>query len=85
MNIGVIGLGSMGKRRIRLLKNLEQCGSIIGIDSREDRRIEAEEAFKTVGIVVRAKIERLCNERRYEEAKELEKALITINNADYNH
>jgi hypothetical protein len=25
------------------------------------------------------------NERRYEEAKELEKALITINNADYNH
>lgn len=46
---------------------------------------EAEEAFKTVGIVVRAKIERLCNERRYEEAKELEKALITINNADYNH
>lgn len=46
---------------------------------------EAEEAFKTVGIVVRAKIERLCNERMYEEAKELEKALITINNADYNH
>ena len=46
---------------------------------------EAEEAFKTVGIVVRAKIERLCNERRYEVAKELEKALITINNADYNH
>ena len=46
MNIGVRGLGSMGKRRIRLLKNLEQCGSIIGIDSREDRRIEAEEAFK---------------------------------------
>ena len=46
---------------------------------------EAEEAFKTVGIVVRAKIERLCNEGRYEEAKELEKALITINNADYNH
>ena len=46
---------------------------------------EAEEAFKTDGIVVRAKIERLCNERRYEEAKELEKALTTINNADYNH
>ena len=33
---------------------------------------EAEEAFKAVGIVVRAKIERLYNERRYEEAKELE-------------
>lgn len=46
---------------------------------------EAEEAFKTVGIIIRAKIERLCNEKRYEEAKELENALITINNADYNH
>lgn len=46
---------------------------------------ELEDAFKTVGIIVRAKIERLCNEKKYEEAKELEKALITINNTDYNH
>lgn len=46
---------------------------------------EIEEAFKTVGIIIRAKIERLCNAEKYEEAKELEKALITINNADYNH
>lgn len=46
---------------------------------------EIEDAFQTVGIIIRAKIERLCNEEKYEEAKELEKALITINNADYNH
>lgn len=46
---------------------------------------EIEDAFQTVGIMVRAKIERLCNDKKYEEAKELEKALITINNADYNH
>ena len=46
---------------------------------------EIEDAFQTVGIIVRAKIERLCNEEKYDEAEELEKALITINNADYNH
>ena len=46
---------------------------------------EIEDAFQTLGIIVRAKIERLCNEEKYEEAKELERALITINNADYNH
>lgn len=46
---------------------------------------EIEEAFKTVGIIVRAKVEKLCNEGKSEKAKELEKALIIINNADYNH
>ena len=46
---------------------------------------EIEDAFQTVGIMVRAKIERLCNDEKYEEAKELEKALISINNVDYNH
>lgn len=46
---------------------------------------EIEDAFQTVGVMIRAKIERLCNENKYEEAKELERALIIINNADYNH
>lgn len=46
---------------------------------------EIEDAFETVGIIVRAKIERLCNENKFEEAQELENALIKINNADYNH
>lgn len=46
---------------------------------------EIEEAFKMAGIIIRAKIERLCNDGKSEEAKKLEEALITINNADYNH
>ena len=46
---------------------------------------EIEDAFQTVGIIIRAKIERLFNDGKYEEAKELENALITINNSDYNH
>ena len=45
MNIAVIGLGSMGKRRIRLIKEMYSDYSIIGIDGREDRRIEAAEKF----------------------------------------
>lgn len=62
-------------------QTIETCGHPFSVAAGK----EVEDAFKTVGIVVRAKIERLCSERRYEEAKELEKALITINNADYNH
>lgn len=50
-----------------------------------DRNNEIKEAFETVGIIVRAKIERLCNENKHIEAEELEKALILINNTDYNH
>ena len=46
---------------------------------------EIEEAFKTVGIVARAKIERLCSEGKTEEAQQLENALCIINNTDYNN
>jgi len=44
MGFLVVGLGSMGKRRIR---NLIACGvtDIVGLDVREDRRAEAEERF----------------------------------------
>lgn len=52
MNIVVIGLGSMGKRRIRLLKQyvenqVDQGGewNIVGVDSREDRRKEVGKQF----------------------------------------
>ena len=55
------------------------------IDGYQKAAEEIEDAFQTVGIVVRSKIERLCNEDKYEEAKKLEEALIIINNADYNH
>lgn len=37
MNIAVIGLGSMGKRRIRLIRELYPEYNIVGIDGRPDR------------------------------------------------
>lgn len=45
MNIAVIGLGSMGKRRIRLIKTMYPDFVITGIDGRADRRAESEEQF----------------------------------------
>lgn len=48
MNIAVIGLGSMGKRRIRLIRELYPDYNIIGVDGREDRRAEALEQYGVV-------------------------------------
>ena len=45
MNVGVIGLGSMGKRRIRLIKSNFPDVDIIGIDNSEERCKEVEELF----------------------------------------
>lgn len=49
MKIAVIGLGSMGKRRIRILTGILKGASfgntIIGIDTRQDRREEAAREF----------------------------------------
>ncbi len=47
MIIVVIGLGSMGKRRIRLIKEMYPNYTIIGIDGRPDRK---EETSKLLGI-----------------------------------
>lgn len=41
----VIGLGSMGKRRIRLMKEMYSDILVYGVDSREDRREEVEKDF----------------------------------------
>lgn len=46
MNIVVIGLGSMGKRRIRLIKEMFPYYEICGVDSRKDRQREVENLFK---------------------------------------
>ncbi len=43
--IVVVGLGSMGKRRIRILEQLGLRNSIIGVDTDETRREEAESIF----------------------------------------
>ena len=42
MKLLVIGLGSMGKRRIRLLKEYDSSIEIIGIDKQAIRRDERE-------------------------------------------
>jgi predicted dehydrogenase len=44
MKFLIVGLGSMGKRRIRNLQYLK-AGTIIGFDTREDRRNEAEKKY----------------------------------------
>lgn len=56
MNIMVVGLGSMGKRRIRLLR--QRCGiKISGVDLSPQRRRECKESF---GIDVYDSIENCC-------------------------
>lgn len=44
MKFLVIGLGSMGKRRVRCLQALNYT-DIVGFDPREDRRVEAKEKY----------------------------------------
>lgn len=45
MEIVVIGLGSMGKRRIRLLREMYADVRIYGIDAQKERRAECEKLF----------------------------------------
>lgn len=59
MKVIVIGLGSMGKRRIRLLKRFEQVEKIIGVDGRIDRRKETK---STLGCEVCESIEQAMEE-----------------------
>lgn len=49
MRFVVVGLGSMGRRRIRLLKQISDSYEIIGVDSNSERCIQAEKelAIKT--------------------------------------
>lgn len=45
MDVIVIGLGSMGKRRIRLLKKMYPKIRLVGVDEKEDKRIEVENLY----------------------------------------
>lgn len=45
MKIIVIGLGSMGKRRIRLLRQIDAEIELIGVDAREERRQETKDKY----------------------------------------
>lgn len=44
-NIVVIGLGSMGRRRIRLLKRIDDSFNIIGVDSNDERLTQSKNEF----------------------------------------
>jgi predicted dehydrogenase len=56
MRVAVIGLGSMGKRRIRLIRKYNEQIQIVGIDSNEERReaLEMENGIKSYPSLNRA-------------------------------
>lgn len=54
MKIVVVGLGSMGRRRVRLLKQISVDFEIVGVDSNPDRQKQAEEEL---GIGTRSDLE----------------------------
>ena len=46
MNILVIGLGSMGRRRIRLLQQIDKEMRVLGVDTNQERRKQAADEFE---------------------------------------
>lgn len=63
MTVMVVGLGSMGRRRIRLLQKYDSEMQIAGIDSLKER---CEKARQEYGIEVFDSIEEACKERDME-------------------
>lgn len=46
MKIGIVGLGSMGKRRLRLMKSIRSSYEIVGVDTNSKRRQDVESEYK---------------------------------------
>lgn len=63
MKVVVIGLGSMGKRRIRLMKKIDENITIFGIDANADRCKDAAELY---GIVTYSSIQDAKNNNEIE-------------------
>lgn len=61
MRVVVVGLGSMGKRRIRLLKQYQKEMEIIGIDFRSERRKETENLY---GVQTSNDLENILKEKK---------------------
>lgn len=57
MKVIVVGLGSMGKRRIRLMKQYDETLEVIGVDSNAERREQVQELF---GMQTYASIDEAC-------------------------
>ena len=53
----IVGLGSMGRRRARLLLELDKSSQIIGVDTQKDRRKQTEDE---IGILTAESIEEAC-------------------------
>lgn len=68
MKILVVGLGSMGKRRIRLLQRFNGIELVVGVDGRKDRR---EEAINQYGIDAYDSIEKAL-----EKYKDIDSAFV---------
>ena len=60
MKVIVIGLGSMGRRRIRLLQAFDAAIEITGVDMQEPRRARANDEF---GIDTYEDIDTACSEK----------------------
>ena len=59
MKVLIVGLGSMGKRRIRLLKGIDPSAQIIGVDTNPERRRQVEEmGYNVYGSITRAAAEK---------------------------
>lgn len=54
MKVIIVGLGSMGKRRLRLIQQLDQGIEIIGVDSNKERTLQVEQEY---GVVCKESIE----------------------------
>ena len=61
MKIAVVGLGSMGKRRIRLIKEMYPQFELVGIDRSEERQKEAADMFGITCFASIADIKELVN------------------------
>ena len=63
-NVLVVGLGSMGKRRIRCLQKLG-VQNIIGIDTRADRCLETKDLYS---IEIKQSLDEALNAHRFDAA-----------------
>lgn len=64
MNILIVGLGSMGKRRARLIKGVDKSIMLCGVDMTESRRLEAQ----TLGITAYDSIEKAVASQKFDAA-----------------
>lgn len=61
MNVAVIGLGSMGKRRVRLIRKYDKTIRIVGVDTNKVRREFCESEWR---IITYGSLEDLLKERK---------------------